>query len=437
MKKLSCAVAVLAVSTGQADTIYVDDDNCPGPGDGSKVEPYCSIQTAIDNAVDTDEIIVVEGTYFEAINFVGKAITLRSANPDDPDVVAATIIDGTGFFHVVQCVSGEGPDTVLSGFVITGGNANGSSPDDRGGGMYNFVSSPMVTNCSFSGNSASSWGGGMHNRDGSPTVTRCSFSGNTAQLGGGMFNVNSSPTVSNCAFSENTATASSGGGMGNIDGSSPTVSNCAFIGNTSGNNGGGMANMGEGNSPTVTNCTFSGNSATYGGGIYNSGSPTVTNCVLWGNSPNEISGIAPIVAYSNVQGGWPGTGNIDADPLFVDPNNGNLRLSPGSPCIDAGDNTAVPEDINTDLDGNPRFVDDPETKDTGNGDPPIVDMGAYEFQPPQACPWDCGDGDGSVDIDDFLAVIAQWGTEGTCDFDGGGVDINDFLAVIANWCVFP
>ncbi len=64
-------------------------------------------------------------------------------------------------------------------------------------------------------------------------------------------------------------------------------------------------------------------------------------------------------------------------------------------------------------------------------------MGAYEFQGALPCPWDCGDGDGSVDIDDFLAVIAQWGTEGTCDFDGGGVGINDFLAVIANWGVCP
>ena len=57
----------------QATTVYVDDDNCPGPGDGSELDPYCSIQTAIDNAVDTDEIIVASGTYFENIDFIGKA----------------------------------------------------------------------------------------------------------------------------------------------------------------------------------------------------------------------------------------------------------------------------------------------------------------------------------------------------------------------------
>ena len=108
MKKMLAAVTVLAVATAQADTIYVDV-NCPGPGNGSEAEPYCSIQTAIDNAVDTDEVVVAPGTYFETIDFLGKAITLRSS--DGPDV---TTIDGTGHFHVVQCRNGEGPDNLAS-----------------------------------------------------------------------------------------------------------------------------------------------------------------------------------------------------------------------------------------------------------------------------------------------------------------------------------
>ncbi len=168
-----------------------------------------------------------------------------------------------------------------------------------------------------------------------------------------------------------------GGGMSSLGGH-PVVTNCTFSGNTA-SNGGGMLNLGNSN-PTVTNCTFSGN---IGGGMANiaGGSPTVTNCILWGDSPDEFSGNStPTVSYTDVQGGFPGTGNIDADPLFVDPLTGDYRLSPGSPCIDAGDNTAVPLDITTDLDGNPRFVDDPGTPDTGLGKPPIVDMGAYELQ---------------------------------------------------------
>ncbi len=81
MNKLICAVTVLAVSTAQADTIFVDAD-CPG-GDGSELDPYCSIQTAIDNAVDGDEIVVAPGTYIETIKFLGKAIWLGSSDGAD------------------------------------------------------------------------------------------------------------------------------------------------------------------------------------------------------------------------------------------------------------------------------------------------------------------------------------------------------------------
>ncbi|MHC4219148.1 MAG: hypothetical protein ACYSU7_11910, partial [Planctomycetota bacterium] len=112
---------------------------------------YSTIQAAIAVAASGNVIEASWGTYNEAINFYGKAITVRSA--DGPEV---TVIDGNGALHVVQCVSGEGPDTVLEGFTITGGNADGlPGRDQRGGGMYNENGSrPTVTNCTFSGNSA-------------------------------------------------------------------------------------------------------------------------------------------------------------------------------------------------------------------------------------------------------------------------------------------
>ena len=69
-----------------------------------------------------------------------------------------------------------------------------------------------------------------------------------------------------------------------------------------------------------------------------------------------------------------------SDPQFVDAANDNLRLQLSSPAIDAGDNAALSEEITTDLDGNPRFVDIPGVSDTGNGTPPIVDLGVYEAQ---------------------------------------------------------
>ncbi|MCK9462006.1 MAG: DUF1565 domain-containing protein [Proteobacteria bacterium] len=231
-------------------------------------------------------------------------------------------------YHVVTGAD----DATIDGFTITGGCAKGVSPgSSEGGGMYNYESSPTVTNCTFSDNTADS-GGGMYNDGSSPTVTGCTFSFNQSALGGGMSN-------------------------------------------------------GGGSSPAVTNCAFSSNSAgLYGGGMtHHNSSPTVTNCIMWGDTGesgvSEIRGLGESidvevdVTYSNIQGGYAGTGNIDADPLFIDAESGDLHLQSTSPCIDTGSNDAVPDDVTTDLDGNPRIVD-------GDSDSTAtVDMGAYEVQP--------------------------------------------------------
>jgi len=344
----------------------------PAAGVTHYVSSGGNIQAAIDAAEDYDEIEVAPGTYNEAINFLGKAIRLYSSG--GPEV---TTIDGTGAYHVVQCVNSEGADTILEGFTITGGNANGIDYSGTGGGMLNRnASSPTVINCIFSGNSAV-YGGGMFNTDGSsPTVTGCTFSGNSTSRGAGMFNLSSSPTITGCTFSGNSA-AEYGGGMRN-ESCSPTMINCTFNGNSAQNEGGGMYNYNS--YPAVTNCTFSGNSAGWrGGGMYNysNSNATVTNCILWDNTPDEIYNTTstPIVTYSDVQGDYVGTGNIDDDPLFVDAAGGDLRLSSSvSPCVDAGDNSA-PGLPTADLSGNPRVAD-------GDGDgTAVVDMGAFELQP--------------------------------------------------------
>jgi hypothetical protein len=92
------------------------------------------------------------------------------------------------------------------------------------------------------------------------------------------------------------------------------------------------------------------------------------------------------------------------------------------------------EAIPFDLDGNGRFINDPCTADTGSGEPPVVDMGAYEFQPPCPCDLDC---DGDVDSADLLFLLGAWGT-GAGDVDGDAdTDTADLLALLAAWGECP
>jgi hypothetical protein len=130
----------------------------------------------------------------------------------------------------------------------------------------------------------------------------------------------------------------------------------------------------DSSSPWLTNCIFANNSADTGGGMHNFDSAaTLTNCILWDNGPEPIynSGSTPVVAYSDVQGGYEGEGNIDADPSFVDPTSGDYHLQLGSPCIDAGNNDA-PYLPAYDFEGDTRILD-------GDGNvTAIVDMGVDE-----------------------------------------------------------
>ena len=146
---------------------------------------YPTIQQGIDAAVNGDTVLVAPGTYFENIDFKGKAVTVSSEQGVD-----VTVIDGNQAGSVVTCKSGEDEYSALNGFTITNGSGTYHNGDKCGGGMFIHYSSPMVTNCFFSDNYAY-YGGGMCNCDSNCTmVANCSFSENT---GHGICNRSSSP----------------------------------------------------------------------------------------------------------------------------------------------------------------------------------------------------------------------------------------------------
>lgn len=417
---MTVAMCIGLTSPAWGDLIFV-------PGD------YGTIQAGINAASAGDQVLVSAGTYNEAINFNGKAITLRALSG-----AGSTTIDSTGLSSsTVTCSSGEGSSTVLDGFTVTGGVGTPFGPDRLGGGMYNQHTSPTVRNCVFRDNVADA-GGGMMNFTASPTVENCSFIDNMAEFGaitaggGGMMNNGGSAQVIGCIFRGNEA-ANWGGGMNNM-GASPLIVNTCFVDNEAAG-GGGLRNALS--TPEIVNCTISNNVAQSGSGIRNSSNGSanpidITNTILWGNYEEEIvdlAGSQSIVSYSIVEGGWPGATNIDVEPMFVDAASGDYHLQEGSPCIDAGDDTAIPAGVTTDMEGNDRIYGS------------AVDMGVYEPQIDASipCPGDLND-DGLVDFTDLIDLLFSWGDCVDCseDVDGDGdVDFDDLLQLLTSWGTCP
>jgi len=498
-----CICLILAIPC-QAGVIYVDA-NTPDNNDGSSwATAYKFLQDALAGAnsdPNVDEIRVAQGTYtpdsdsadpngsgdrvatFQLINGVALMGGYAGFGQPEPNAreieVYETILSGdldgndidvndpcdllnepTRAENSYHVVTGSGTDetAVLNGFTLTGGNANGSSEDSRGGGMYNFLGSPTIINCKFIKNFTSAMGGGMYNSESNPTITDCMFIENTSDDdGGGIRNyIDSDAVITNCSFIGNVA-FEEGGGLNNRKNSNAIVTNCMFIGNIAAVGGGMENHVGRAlvtGVPIVTNCTFIGNVANEGGGMRNNdansvvtncifignvgsgmnnrnNSPTVTNCILWANTVGSFDGSgSPVVTFSNVEGGFSGTGNINANPYFVqlgywDANGiwveGDYHLLASSPCIDAGDPNYIAESNETDIDGRPRVL---------NG---RVDMGAYEFLNGDI------DGKGNVNFVDFCLFAAHWMDTncGTCDgtdlTGDGNVDFEDLRELVAYW----
>lgn len=264
-------------------------------------EDQPTIQAGIDAAFNGDTVLVQPGNYIENINYNGKLITVASLflTTIDIDYVYQTIIDGYSNGHVVSFDHGEDSLAVLCGFTIKNGYAIGTFPLNTGGGIYCNGSSPSLKNLQIIENSAYNGGG-----------ISCVY--------------NSNPNISNALIVQNEVM--SNGGAIYCDSSSPVIRNI-----TSSNN---FVIEGEGGAIFVTNID------SY---------LTIKNSILWGDyasiSPEIFveSGVID-VSYTNVQGGWPGIGNLEVDPNFLNEIDYKLSIlnldnTAQNFCVDAGDPT--------------------------------------------------------------------------------------------------
>ncbi|MGA2232497.1 MAG: choice-of-anchor Q domain-containing protein [Tepidisphaeraceae bacterium] len=258
-----------------------------------------------------------------------------------------------------------------------------------GGGAIYSISAISLSNCTFSGNYCSSDGGAIYSAA-ALALESCTFTGNSASVGGAIYSSGASLSLSIIdSFFYGNSASSDGGAIASLGGSSlgsatfAMVTNCVFVGNkeTGGTGYGGAIYDYSYSQPTISDSTFASNSvftSGRGGAIYGAShsSGTVVNDIFWNDSNGEIAGdgtSGSTVTYSDVDGGYSGTGNINNNPTFVrNPNlsatdYGDLQLQEDSPCIDAGPSAIVPTGLARDLAGNAR--------ETGAA----MDMGAYEF----------------------------------------------------------
>jgi uncharacterized repeat protein (TIGR02543 family) len=273
---------VRANFTSRLKVLYVDANRPADPraGDntvsdfwenGSAEHPFDSIQEAIEVAGEGCVVIVREGTYWEQIRMVNKGITVTGIDPDAAEPPTCPVIDGAGLGTVVSIAgscpdtrdpnlalecAGAGPQSVLKGFMITGGS-----------GYY--ASAIACRSCS-------------------PLISNCVVAGNRSRLGrsGAIYLERSAPTLVQCTITENVA--------------------------------------GE-----------------EGAAIYCIGSnPVVVNSIVWGNVPRQMlcdDSSLSVVSHSDIEGGWPGTGNLDVDPVFVlagywaDPSHPSVPVDPREP----------------------------------------------------------------------------------------------------------
>ncbi|MGQ9590765.1 MAG: right-handed parallel beta-helix repeat-containing protein [Planctomycetota bacterium] len=416
-----------------------------------------SIQEAIARAADSDEIVVAPGIYTlsSPLDFLGKAVRVVSEEGPERTKLQRKVVDTRG--SVIAFTRGEGGNSRLEGFTITGGSGSSLGAAVVGGGIIcTQGSGPTLVNLAVVGNRAQ-YGGGLYCAASSPTLIDCSLSWNHVTCGGGAFLEASNPQFIRCRIEGNRASYASSG-VHSKDGSSPLLDRCRILGNTT-YYGGGVDSFQS--HPRLVNCIIAGNKAAEGGGAYvaSDSGMSFVHCTVafnvadtgWGVrslAPGErvslVNSIlldprpatSPILTLNSI---------VNVDPRFVFAGEydftrfrtvafggesltvpdfvvraPDFRLRPDSPAVDAAYGESAPA---VDIDGIPR----PQGR--------RADVGAHELTPPPG-PFRRGDANssGTVDIADAVALLldlaggfaSRLPCESAADAnDDGRVDVSD------------
>lgn len=441
-----CALAALCASfcaaTAHAQTIHHVSAAAPPGGDGvSWATAFRHVDDALSIATAGHRVWVAQGVYrptvrrdpadprsrtfapAPGVRLLGGFRGIESTQGDRAGLFRTTVLDGDlgaqgvpndNAYNVVR-LEGNGARHWVDGFTIRGGNADSTGLARGGGAIASQLGEKWIRNCILIANRGRI-GGALLSQISITHVERCTILSNHSTALGGAVWVGSSLTVTDTLFAHNSCDARGGAVYANQGGvdtegiATTRFQNCVFRDNRA--NNGGAVFVGDPNGVVAagkaafSGCTFHANTSLTGGAAVAtnmSPSPAIEvqlyNSVLWGNrsASGTTLGGAPghftDVRYCVVEGGWAGTGNLSIDPMFRDRGRRDLRLSPSSPAIDAGDNELVLRDRN-DIDrdgdfvertpfdhfGSRRRLDRPATPDTGAGNAPVTDMGAYEFR---------------------------------------------------------
>jgi hypothetical protein len=370
-----------------ADVYIVSPD---GSGD------FSTIQAAIDAAVDGDVITLTDGTFTgegnRDLNSLGKVLTLQSQSGNPETCVIDCQGSAADPHGGIRVVAGEPGGATLAGITITGGYVshpdygsavrcgNGGAAtisscnisDNQGNAVWAEASCSLVfTDCGFAGNygptcgaididqgeltvlrcdfigNGSEWRvGAIFAMASDVEITGCQFIGNTAPEASALeFNSGGAISISDCLFADNATTGIGGTVVFWICGPA-LLERCTFSGNTSANGCAAIYSHKVGETH-ARNCTFWGNACADGTILADSYDFILENCILAGategpaiSSPDDYAELSCSDIYGNAGGDWVGAiadqhginGNICADPLLCDPENGDFQLDYASPC---------------------------------------------------------------------------------------------------------